>query len=340
MNGCTLIGQTILLAMLAGGASAQDALRINHTQAIGTHNSYHIAPQGEQRAMILEYDRETFEAINYTHPPLDVQLENGVRSFELDIVYQPEGFVTVHVPEIDFETNCPTFIDCLETMKRWSLEHASHIPIMVLVQVKDSFSIELQETEIYPTNGEILDQMDEALLSVFDRNQLITPDDIRGDYATLEEAVLKKGWPSLDEGRGRFLFAFHDSPEKMDIYAEGRPSLEGRPMFATTSAGRPDAAILVVNDPNSDEIPQLLEAGYLVRTRADSGVREPRLNDRSRFEQAMKSGAHYIHTDFPKGQPHPETGYEVVFPDGGTVRCNPLLAPGNCAADELEPGIE
>src|SRR5262245_16488950 len=50
-------------------------LRLNHLQAKGTHNSYHIAPEGD-----------LIPALEYTHMPLDVQLSSqGVRQFELDV---------------------------------------------------------------------------------------------------------------------------------------------------------------------------------------------------------------------------------------------------------------
>ena len=51
-----------------------DRIRVNHLQALGTHNSYHLAPDVD------------FRPWNYSHLPLDGQLSmQGVRQFELDI---------------------------------------------------------------------------------------------------------------------------------------------------------------------------------------------------------------------------------------------------------------
>ena len=43
-------------------------LRINHIQVKGTHNSYHLAPIGP-----------TIRAYDYSHDPLDIQAEDGIR---------------------------------------------------------------------------------------------------------------------------------------------------------------------------------------------------------------------------------------------------------------------
>src|SRR5215212_8040257 len=53
-----------------------DVLRLNHIQMKGTHNSYHIAPEG------------AIDDWRYTHAPLDIQLAaQGVRKVELDTHY-------------------------------------------------------------------------------------------------------------------------------------------------------------------------------------------------------------------------------------------------------------
>ena len=61
----------------------------NKIQVFGTHNSYHIAP-----------DSTTVAEWNYTHDPLDVQLDKGIRQFEIDVVWDPEREVIAvqHVP--------------------------------------------------------------------------------------------------------------------------------------------------------------------------------------------------------------------------------------------------
>ncbi len=50
---------------------------------------------------------------NYTHPPLDVQLDRGVRSFELDLHYKNGEFEVFHVPILDEGTTCRKLADAL-----------------------------------------------------------------------------------------------------------------------------------------------------------------------------------------------------------------------------------
>lgn len=56
------------------------------------------------------------------------------------------------------------------------------------------------------------------------------------------------------------------------------------------------------NDPigSHDEIVSLVNAGFQVRTRADSGTTESRMNDPKRRDLAIRSGAQLISTDYPE----------------------------------------
>lgn len=311
-----------------------EELMMNHIQVIGTHNSYHVKPKEPLFSQIKAANPDAAASWDYTHLPLDQQLDHGVRSFELDTYFDPEGIKVFHFPDYDIQSNCPLFVDCLMTLKYWSDAHPNHVPIIILVQAKDAEYPNLK-TKVYPYNKERLDELDKELLSVFSKEQLITPDDVRKDAATLEEAVLTKGWLSLEEARGRFIFALHDTIELCNIYADGRPSLEGRPMFATTEVGRPDASIIVLNNPTDEKITELVKLGYIVRTRADSDVKDAAAGDTTRREAALNGNAHIITTDFPAGQPHPDSGYSVFFPGKVAVRCHPLFTE-SCEPEKLE----
>ena len=74
-----------------------DLLKVNHLQALGTHNSYHLASE----ITILPW--------RYNHLPLDQQLgQQGIRQFELDI-YDEAGTLNVyHIERLDQNTNCET----------------------------------------------------------------------------------------------------------------------------------------------------------------------------------------------------------------------------------------
>src|SRR4051794_27012410 len=76
----------------AAGPDAIEKLPINQLQFIGTHNSYHIREPGAPKR-VPEW--------NYSHAPLEVQLERGVRSLELDLHFKAGQFEVFHVPLLD-----------------------------------------------------------------------------------------------------------------------------------------------------------------------------------------------------------------------------------------------
>jgi len=171
---------------------------------------------------------------------------------------------------------------------------------------------------------------------VIPRSKMITPDDVRGKHATLEEAILTAGWPTLESARGKFVFLL-DQRKAGPAYLEGHPSLKGRVIFTNAEAGSPDAAFVEVNEPLKDPalIPSLVRKGYLVRTRTDAELAEARAGDVTTRDAALASGAQILSTDFPFEERATWTGYAVSFPEGGIARCNPAAKPSNCSAERL-----
>ena len=182
---------------------------------------------------------------------------------------------------------------------------------------------------------ELLDSLDAEIRSVFAPDHLITPDDVRGDAPTLESAVLDRGWPSIDDSRGRVLYTLNNAGEIRDLYTDGRPNLEGRPMFTSADPGQPDAAFVLVDDPFSDELVGIVEVRYIVRTRTDSPTGDARLNRTTDRDRALASGAHYLSTDYYEPSEYFDSPYVVAFPGVVIARCNPVTAPPSCTADQI-----
>ena len=338
-----LIGLALLLA--PGPVHAEvdaypldDTLRLNHVQAIGTHNSYHL------RSTLYPHPPPIFD---YAHAPLDVQLEEqGVRKVELDVYWDLdlEIFRVHHENYFDKETTCETLRLCLETLRDWSLAHPGHHPIMIMIEPKgihDEFT--LSDSPICdPPEFEVchyaeLDAEIRAVLTPdIGPNLLITPDEVRGSHASLREAILTDGWPTLRQTRGRFLGAMLGGLDFAG-YTEGLSSLQGRALFIASSPGRDDAAILFRDDAADDEaeIAGLSALGYVLRTRADS-LDDARVNDTTARDAAFASGAHYISTDFPVPE-YLDNGYFVQIPDGTPSRCNPISTMGlECTSLDIE----
>jgi hypothetical protein len=301
------------------GAEPSD-LRMNQVQVIGTHNSYHQRPSDVTIGQVKHFHSDA-QSWTYEHAPLDVQLDRGVRSFELDLHNMPQGIEVFHVPFGDTETSCRRFTDCLHVVRDWSDAHPGHLPISFLLEIKDEPAI-VALSPAMPVDAATLDQIDADVRSVFVPDRLITPDDVRGDVPTLSEAVRTKGWPRLDDARDKVFVILHETGKNRDLYTAGRPSLEGRPMFVRSDEGRPDAATMVLDNPNDAAIPRLVREGYLIRTRADGGLR----HSEDRKQAAIESGAQIVSTDFPPGEADTASGYVLDFPEGMPFRANPVNA--------------
>ena len=318
-----------LLAVLAAapaGAQLLDpypldgVLRVNDIQAKGTHNSYHLISPFWGGNVHPDFD--------YEHAPLDVQLaEQGVRKFELDLFLDPDGpFRVYHVNTIDAESSCPFLIECLSIIRDWSLANPWHHPIFVFLEPKGIHSPSFNET---PFIGHY-DRLDAEIRAVLEPDGLlVTPDEVRGSHATLREAILTDGWPTLRQTRGRVFVVMLDGGEDRDPYQEGHPSLAGRAMFVTSDEGRDDAAVIKVDGPTGGgfaRIQNLVALGYVIRTRSDT-LDDARAGDTTRREAAIASGAHLISTDYPVPGML-DSGYFLALPGGRPSRGNPIPTAG------------
>ncbi len=340
---------------------------LNQVQVLGTHNSYHVQARPAVFAAISAVSAALAQTLEYTHVPLDQQFETqGIRQIELDVFADPDGGLysargallllgddepsppeldapglkVLHVQDIDFESTCLTFVECLHTVKAWSDAHPRHLPLMILVEAKDDVLPDIGGLHFavpVPWDAAQFDALDAEIRSVFPPSQLITPDDIRGRHPTLEEAVLRDGWPTLRDARGKVLFTL-DNEGRRVTYRRGHASLEGLPIFTNATPGDPDAAFVKANDPIADaaRIPDLVRSGYIVRTRADADTLQARSGDTTQREAALASGAQFVSTDYPVPNPAFGTGYQVTIPDGAPARCNPVNAPAACRSAALE----
>lgn len=321
----------------------KDVIKLNELQVIGSHNSYKIAIEKPLLNYLLQMNPD-IKSLEYEHIPLIQQLDLGLRGLELDVFHDPEGgyysnpkgleiikasgnsplpfdqeeklkvpgLKVFHVQEIDFRSHNLLFMDALVELKNWSEANPGHTPIIITMNTKDG---EVPNTrKPLPFTADALQNIDLEIRAVFSENQLITPDLVRGDFDTLEKAVLSKGWPVLSEVRNRFLFVLDEGDAKADAYLSKFPKLKGAVLFVNKEEGNPNAAFRIMNDPVKDfqRIQQLVDLGYLVRTRADAGTEEARTNDYSRFEKAKASGAQIITTDYYV----PSTLFESEFKIG------------------------
>ncbi|MGK6322156.1 phosphatidylinositol-specific phospholipase C1-like protein [Sphingomonas sp. DT-51] len=343
-----------LATLLSAPAVARDAapLRLNDVQVIGTHNSYKRAMPAATMARLRAADPKLADALDYAHRDLSEQLDKGARQLEIDVNYDPQGghyahgsedpalrrpgYKVLHIPGIDNSSSCVLLTECLTIIRRWSDAHPRHVPIMLMFNVKDEQNAARGGIDSVVPDATGYDALDAEIRAVLPPSKLITPDDVQGRYPTLRDAVLANNWPSLEQARGKILFALDETPAKVALYRGARRSLEGRVFFINTDEDSPAAAYLTLNETMADaaRIRRDVAANYLVRTRADAETREARSNDTRRRDTALASGAQYVSTDYLWPDPRFPGGYHVALPGGGVARCNPVRRPEGCAIGE------
>ncbi len=350
--------------------AAQDELvHLNQIQVIGSHNSYHAGFAPSERKYLEIKNPKALRSLDYHHAPLGDQLSGGVRQIEIDVFADPNGgrfahpaivrnvaaaglpadplfdpqhemdkpgFKVMHVQDLDERSTCHTFVACLKDVRTWSQAHPRHIPICMLVETKEDTPRDMPNAvKAEPFTPALFDALDAEIRSVFQPNEIITPDEVRGDASTLVEAVHAGKWPTLAQARGRVIFLM-DQQHVGPLYTQGHPSLKGRILFTNAVLGAPDAAFVEQNEGSLEEINALVKQGYLVRTRTDESTEQARTNDTTRRDLALSSGAQMLSTDYPLSEPSPWTKYSVGLPHGLVARCNPVNKPTSCVDSLLE----
>ena len=330
-----------------------DSLRINKIQVIGSHNSYKLPIDPALFKIFTQTDSVSASKIDYGHISFTEQLDFGLRNLEIDIyadakggkyaspqglnwaknqaLFDPggemkaPGFKMLHIPDLDFRSNVLTLQSGLTELKEWSKSNPNHTPVFITLEAKDDTIKRPGLTQPEKFNSQTFDELDRMIVNYLGRENLIVPEQVKGKFKTLEEAVLKGNWPTLKSARGKLIFVLDAKGEKMRSYSDGHPSLEGRILFINADPGTAEAAIIISNNSKSSQIPLLVKKGYIVRTRADSDTKQARENDRSYFDAACNSGAQIITTDYYQKSKQFKSDYFVSFEGGTYFRMNPIF---------------
>jgi len=368
-------GWRSLVTLLLGvthplGFCATTSPRLDQTQVVGTHNSYHVAPGPAMDALLRQRSADTADSLAYTHRSLREQLEVlGVRQLEIDLYADPEGgryaeprgpgiardrglatviahdpegalrqpgLKVIHVPDIDFVSRNLTFRQALAEIRRWSTNHPFHFPVFVMIELKEE-SPGPEFTTVLPFSDALLASVDEEIRAEIPDAQRFEPDQLRRGLPTLREAVAGKGWPAVSDLAGKIFFGLDNEGALRDRYLGTSTNLAGKALFVSVTQEHPAAAWMKVNDPveRFDAIQDLVRQGFLVRTRADAGTVQARRNDGTQRDRALASGAQFVSTDYP--EPNLSfSSYEVRLPGGVVARPNPLSGADFPADRDLE----
>jgi hypothetical protein len=354
-------------------AVQDQVVHLNQIQVIGSHNSYNLGFAPSEEKFVRMRDPKGYESLEYHHATLTHQLDGGVRQLEIDIVQDPKGgrfahpkiieltkqaglppdpdfdphhemdkpgFKVIHIADLNERSSCHLLTSCLTEIRAWSKAHPRHVPLFLLIETKEGATREIPGSVVAePFTSLTFDALDKEIRSVFPDDEIVLPDDVRGNYPTLDAAVHAGNWPTLAQSRGKVIFLM-DQKHVGPIYTAGHPVLQGRVLFTNAEPGQPDAAFVEENEGSRVVIDDLVREGYLIRARADESTIAARTDDTTRRDELLDSGAQMISTDYPLSEPSKWTGYSVGFASGLSARCNIINAPRTCKDNLLEPGTK
>ena len=220
--GAGLIGALLLVAACSddtnGGAgtttSAPDTSpRLDQIQLLASHNSTHIQGPKALLDAITAALPELTPTIEYSHPSITDQLELGVRGFELDLFEDPSGgryaspkavpllklpetdaamqvggFKVFHIQEVDYLSQCPTFVGCLQELQAWSTDHPDHLPIVIHLEAKDGTipdPLKLGFVQPIPVSQDTFKGIEREIRSVLSDDEQVTPDLVQRGHCLL-----------------------------------------------------------------------------------------------------------------------------------------------------------
>jgi len=241
------------------------SVRVNNTHPFywGTHNSYHIQTKGDVVASHM-----------YTHPFLKTQLDMGIRSLELDV---HPNLLVYHVAFIDQQSNCVCFASCLVEIMDWIREQKPPYQlalITVMIEMKrDPFDTYLGKNTSYALQ---IERMENLIQSIIPDSLLVKAQEV--DCSDTIQWPMHRYYPF------KIAFLLDNENIKETSYSS---------LFFTLEHGDCVSCCFAKRDDPYRDFSSLVQRGVLVRTRADNVV----LN-KTRAEQAKKSGAQLISTDF------------------------------------------
>jgi hypothetical protein len=346
----TQIAPMIMLALSPTMAAEQD-IKINQLQVLGSHNSYRPVPTAQQMAIYKAFSQAAADSLEYGHNSLEEQLKLGVRQFEFDPYADPEGgryvdtidkrtpaetalmarpgLKVLHTPKVDAASHCLTLALCFEVIAKWSRDNPNHELIFITVDTKEGKNGIPGIVQPLDYTGANLDEIDTTARAAFGAKRLITPDSVRGRFKTLREAVLARNWPSAKRARGKVMLILDSNPRIAALYRAGHPNLKGRALFGVYPEADGEASVFNIQDPIAEEerIKSLVMRGFIVRSRSDAGTAEARSQSLARHEAAVRAGAQIISTDYYVGAPQMLTQHFVVRMTDVYSQRNPVLDP-------------
>lgn len=306
-------------------AELEAGMKFNEISFIATHNSYQTPAIDETKKVYQGLSELTFGLIaantgDFWSETLTQQLNCGIRSFEMDIeTFDRDGeisFTCMHSPYIEMATSCYDFALAMKEISMWSDNNPDHLPITIIIEPKGLF-IPLEDMEFFKLD--YAGELDNVLRKTLG-DKLFTPADMLRDYSSFGEMRKADDWCRVSDMLGKVLVLMHEC-DVTEEYIETDPSIKSQAMFPMLREGDIDrdcTSIILCNKPEKllKLKADLDERNILVRTRTDEFVSVTE----ERRENALKSNALIISTDYPVRTDNTAESYVVSFGGNKTVR--------------------
>jgi len=316
-------------SMTGFDAGAKRDARLNEVRFLGTHNSYKAYNPSAEKLMqrlIAPLRLAEGREWSYGFEPLCDQFDKGIRSIELDVMREKDGFRCAHIPVVDVASNCPDFALALEEIALWSGAHPGHLPFTVLIEAKDTLLSGGMVFHRFNLDDVLL--LDKLAADAFGE-RLYTPAEMLGEHEDFLQLRAADDYPALSDLLGKIIVIYHYAGATTEAYVAHDPTLRTQRMFPSIgqwayygNEGLDDSYACFLIDNWSDS-PYMEEntrvKNMLVRTRVDVF---PWRGD-AWEAQAMSTGAFILTTDFPPRDVPGEEPHVAAFEGGATAGAMP-----------------
>lgn len=297
------------------GANSPSAFQ--NVQQFGTHNSYHVRNRPGSGTFwaswffwVWPIVKKWAPSFDYEYEKFENQLDAGYRTFELDLHVKENGVTNYHLQMWDQDTHCYCLGECLQIMKRWSLDNSGHGPIIVMLEPKYKPIVEESYTVFNKISLESLLDVEQEIINIIGSKSLITPDQIRIDEKTsLAESLRTRGWPSVYHLTDTFMFVLWDQRRIRELYEAGTRGGLGRIIFTTKFIQEFDDPkikednenrVVIHGDDPLDELENVksaLSQNQLIRVRVTTQSEPNFSDDKEKIDAVIANGQQIISAD-------------------------------------------
>jgi hypothetical protein len=278
--------------------SDDSSIKLNDIQILASHNSYKKKGSALGKFFIgLGDSFEEANALKYGYRNLTDQFDSGIRSMEIDLRLRKTSFMLTHVPLVDNSSVAPDFSMALEEIKLFSDNNPNHIPIIMLMEIKDDWMI--LDHALQQIGSEQLETLNHLLMDKLG-DTLFKPSEMLETDKSIMETITTTGWPSVQSLLGKVIFVLHPGSFTIPYY-ELDQTLSTQAMFPGVYKDDVDqeyATFVVHNDIDIPSISALVDQGFIVRTRIDDYL----IFEQDNYDDAILSGAQILSSDFTIGR--------------------------------------